>query len=113
MASVKAIEGVGAAHAKKLAALGVRTTSALLDRGGTKAGRSGLAKSSGIQEKTILRWVNHSDLFRIRGVASQYAELLEASGVDSVAELAKRQAKHLTSKAGEVNKARRLVRRVP
>ena len=61
----------------------------------------------------ILRWVNHVDLFRIKGVEAQYAELLEASGVDSVPELAQRNASHLYAKLVEVNAKRPLVGRLP
>jgi predicted flap endonuclease-1-like 5' DNA nuclease len=57
--------------------------------------------------------VNHADLTRIVGVAEQYAELLEAAGVDSVPELATRVAANLHAKMAEVNEAKRLVRRLP
>lgn len=67
---------------------------------------------SGISEHLILKWVNHADLFRIHGVAAEYAELLEASGVDTVPELAQRNAAHLQSKMAEANEEKKLVRRV-
>jgi predicted flap endonuclease-1-like 5' DNA nuclease len=40
---------------------------------------------------------------RISGVGPQYAEILEAAGVDTVKELAQRNAANLTAKLAEVN----------
>ncbi|MBN1321709.1 MAG: DUF4332 domain-containing protein [Thermoleophilia bacterium] len=113
MASLKEIEGIGPAYAEKLAAAGLKTTEALLDSGGNKKGRADLAATTGISEKLILRWVNMADLFRIKGVGEQYSDLLEAAGVDTVAELAQRKAENLQPKMVEVNEAKKLVRRVP
>ena len=78
----------------------MKTTEALLGEGATPAGRQAIAEKTGISEKLILKWVNHADLFRINGVAGQYAELLEASGVDTVVELGHRNAANLTAKMG-------------
>jgi predicted flap endonuclease-1-like 5' DNA nuclease len=113
MASVVEIEGVGEAHAAKLSGAGVPTTDVLLSEGATPAGRKALADKTGISEALILTWVNHVDLARINGVAGQYAELLEAAGVDTVVELAQRNAANLTAKMSEINDARNLVNRLP
>ena len=113
MASVVEIEGVGDAHAAKLSGAGVPTTEALLSEGATPAGRKALADKTGISEALILKWVNHVDLARINGIAGQYAELLEAAGVDTVPELAQRNAANLAAKVAEINAARNLVNRVP
>lgn len=113
MANVKEIEGIGPANAAKLEAAGVRTVEALLEKGATKSGRSSLAEASNIGEAVILRWVNMADLFRIEGVGEEYAELLEAAGVDTVPELAQRNAANLTAKMREVNEAKKLVRSLP
>ena len=78
-----------------------------------KKSRAKLAEKSGITEKLILKWANYADLFRIKGVGGEYAELLEAAGVDTVPELAKRKAESLAAKMAEVNSAKKLVRRVP
>ena len=61
----------------------------------------------------ILKWVNHVDLFRIKGVGEEYADLLEASGVDTVPELVRRNATNLCQKMIEVNKEKKLVRQLP
>ena len=85
----------------------------MLSEGATPAGRKQIAEASGIGDERILKWVNHADLFRINGVAGEYAELLEAAGVDTVVELGHRNAENLTEKLEEVNESKRLVRRVP
>ena len=113
MAKVKEIEGIGPAYAEKLSAAGLTTTEALLDAGATPKGRADLAAKTGISEKLILRWVNMSDLFRIKGVGEQFSDLLEAAGVDTVAELAQRKAENLQAKMVEVNAEKQLVRRLP
>lgn len=107
------IEGVGSVYAQKLEAAGVKTTEALLERAATKKGRQSLAEETGISEKLILKWANHADLFRIKGVAGQFAELLEAAGVDTVKELRHRVAANLQPKLVEINEARNLCNRVP
>ena len=115
MTSLKDIEGIGEATAKRFAEAGIRSVEALLKAGASAAGRKDLAAQAGVNADKLLTWVNHADLFRIRGVASQYAELLEAAGVDSVIELAQRNAANLAAamrKANEANR-QRLVRLVP
>jgi predicted flap endonuclease-1-like 5' DNA nuclease len=113
MATLTEIEGVGEAYAEKLSAAGVKTVEALLEGGATPQGRKTIAAESGVSEALILRWVNHADLFRIKGVAGQFAELLEAAGVDTVVELGHRNASNLHAKMEEVNAGRNLVNRVP
>ena len=107
------IEGIGSVYAEKLEAAGVKTTDDLLDRADTKKGREALAEETGISEKLILKWANHADLFRIKGIAGQFAELLEASGVDTVKELRHRVPANLHAKLVEVNEAKNLCNRVP
>jgi predicted flap endonuclease-1-like 5' DNA nuclease len=113
MAKLITIEGVGEAYASKLEQAGVRTTQALLKKGATPAGRKEIAEKTGISEALILEWVNHVDLFRIRGVGEEYADLLEEAGVDTIPELAQRNAENLYKKLVEVNRAKKLVRKMP
>ena len=113
MAKLTDIEGIGPVYSQKLKTAGVSSTDALLKKGATPKGRQAIANKSGISGKLIMRWVNHSDLFRLEGVAGEYAELLEAAGVDTVPELAQRNAEHLCQKLAEVNEAKKLVRVVP
>jgi predicted flap endonuclease-1-like 5' DNA nuclease len=113
MAKLEEIEGVGEKYAQKLASVGIKSTDDLLEMGKTPKGRKEIAEKSGITETLILKWVNHIDLFRIKGVGSEYADLLEAAGVDTVPELAQRKAENLTSKLIAVNEEKKLVRKVP
>jgi len=113
MTSVVEIEGIGPAYAEKLKQSGIATIEALLEEGASPKGRQELAEKTGISPALILRWVNHADLFRIKGVGSEYSELLEAGGVDTVPELAQRNPENLYSKLVEVNQEKKLVRRPP
>lgn len=107
------IEGVGEAYAEKMAAAGITNANQLLEKGTCPAGRKALEEETGISGKLILKWCNHADLFRVKGVGPQFAELLEAAGVDTVKELAHRNAENLAEKMLEVNNEKKLVRRVP
>jgi len=113
MPSIIDIEGIGPVYKKKLKAVGVSTTEKLLEVGGTAKGRKDLAEKAGIDETLILEWVNLSDLFRIKGVGSEYSDLLEEAGVDTVVELSKRVPANLFAKMVEMNKAKKLVRKMP
>lgn len=113
MAQIKSIEGIGAGNAEKLQGEGITTTEKLLEKGATTAGRSQLAESTGISKKLILRWVNMADLFRIKGVGEEYADLLEAAGVDTVPELAQRNPANLLEKMTKANQEKKLVRALP
>jgi predicted flap endonuclease-1-like 5' DNA nuclease len=111
---IEDVEGIGATFATKLTEAGVATTDDLLERAGTATGRDKLSEATGISERLILEWVNHADLMRIDGVGSEYADLLEAAGVDSSAELAQRNAANLATTFLEVDAARpNIVRQVP
>ena len=107
------IEGIGPTYAEKLKAVGIKTTDDLLEMGGTKKGREKISASTGIPESLILTWVNHSDLFRIKGIASQFSELLEGAGVNTVREFAQRNAENLHAKLTETNEKFGLSGRVP
>ncbi len=95
MANLVNVEGIGSTYAQKLTEAGISTTQALLDQWATPKGRQELAEKTGLSPKLILRWVNHVDLFRVKGVGEEYADLLEAAGVDTVPELAQRNGANL------------------
>ena len=107
------VQGIGPVYAEKLVAAGIPDTDTLLAKCATPKGRKALAEETGISDKLVLTWTNHVDLFRIKGVGPQFAELLEAAGVDTVKELAHRVPENLTAKMEEVNEAKHLTRRVP
>lgn len=110
---IEEIEGIGPVMGEKLRAAGVKTTDALLENTKTKKQRQDLAEATGISEKLILKFANMADLFRINGVGQEFAELLEAAGVDTVPELAQRRPDNLTAKMEEVNAEKKLTRRTP
>lgn len=107
------IEAIGEAYAAKLIMAGVETSEELLKAGATPKGRKELAEKTGISPKLIMTWVNHADLFRVKGVGPQFAELLEASGVDTVKELAARNPENLAERVREVNDVQQLCKRTP
>lgn len=119
MASIEAIEGIGPANGKKLRAAGIKTCERLLTLCCDKKGRKAVSDSTGIGHGVLLEWANRADLMRIKGVGSEYSDLLEASGVDTVKELRRRKAENLTTKMVEVNAAhvkktkKSIVRRTP
>jgi len=113
MANLLRVEGIGEVYAQKLSDAGIKTTNALLKQGATSKGRKEIAENSGISETLILEWVNHVDLFRIKGVFEEYADLLEEAGVDTVKELAQRNPANLYKKLVEVNEQKKLVRQLP
>lgn len=111
--SIEEIEGIGKTYKKKLAKAGIKTTGSLLNHCCTRKGRKAMAGTTGLTEKQLLKWTNLADLMRIKGIATQYSELLEAAGVDTVKELAKRNSTNLAAKMEEVNKKKKLARRSP
>lgn len=113
MARLAKVEGIGEAYAEKLQEVGIGTTQELLAKGSSPQGRREIAETTGISATLLLQWINHIDLFRINGVGAEYAELLEAAGVDTVPELAQRVPANLYDKMAEVNRDRRLVRKLP
>jgi predicted flap endonuclease-1-like 5' DNA nuclease len=107
------VEGIGTSSAAKLVEAGIETTQAFLETAATEAGRAALAIKTGISKNLLLEWVNHVDLMRIKGVGSEYSDLLEAAGVDSCTELAQRNASNLLAKVVDLNAAKKLVRQLP
>ena len=111
---IEDVEGIGASFASTLTAAGVVTTDDLLERAATSTGRDTLSEATGISGRLLLEWVNHADLMRLNGVGSEYADLLEAAGVDSCAELAQRNAANLATTFKELDAARpNWIRQIP
>ncbi len=110
---ITSIEGIGPVNQEKLAHAGIKTVASLLEKGASKKGRKEIAQASGLDEGKILDFVNMADLFRINGIASQFAELLKASGVDTVKELRNRNPENLHQALSETNEKKKLTRVVP
>lgn len=111
--NIEDIQGISDVYSHKLRAAGIVTSETLLERGGKRIEREKLARETGINEALILKWVNRADLMRVKGIGSEYSDLLEAAGVDSPLELRHRIPEHLFRRLEEVNTAKHLVRRLP
>lgn len=110
---IQDIEGIGPAHGAKLAAAKINSTAHLLEHCATRSGRKKAAEATGVSETLLLKWTNMADMMRISGIGPQFAELLGASGVDTVKELAQRNAGNLATKMGEVNTVKKLTNAIP
>ncbi len=113
MTNLVTVEGIGDTYRAKLIEAGITTTEALLEKGKTPKGRDELARATGISGKRILNWINRVDLFRVQGIGSEYADLLEEAGVDTVPELAQRNPENLHQALVETNQETHVVRQVP
>jgi hypothetical protein len=107
------IGGIDRETATLLKAARIRSTGRLLDAAGTLKGRKVLADRTGIDAKQLLCWANMADRMRVKGVSKEYAELLQAAGVDTVRELKHRNPAKLAARMAAANKARKLVRLLP
>lgn len=113
MAHLTDIEGIGKAYAQKLFAAGIKTQEELLEACAKPSDRKKVAQASGISDKLVLKWANRADLARVKGVGEEYADLLELAGVDSVPELAHRNAANLQQRMSDINEQKHVVRKVP
>ena len=107
------IQGIGPVYAEKLIGIGIETVDQLLEKGADAKGRQAIEDATGIDHGRVLTWVNHADLFRVKGIGPQFSDLLEAAGVDTVKELRNRNAANLAAKMLEVNEEKHLCRRTP
>jgi predicted flap endonuclease-1-like 5' DNA nuclease len=110
---IEDVEGIGPVLGEKFRSAGVKDTDTLLNNALTPAQRKALAEKTGLSEARVLKFANMVDLYRINGVGSEYAELLEVAGVDTVPELATRNAANLTQAMAAVNQEKKLTRQVP
>jgi predicted RecB family nuclease len=113
MASITTIASMEHREATRLRKAGIRTTESLLKAAATRTGRRRLARETGLDEKDILSWANRADLMRVPGIGSEYADLLEATGVDTIRELRRRNSDRLLEAITETNLRRRVIRRLP
>lgn len=113
MATIDAIAGLDPKSATRFRKSRVRTTEALLKRAATRRDRKALAAATRLDEKQILVWLNRADLMRVKGVGSEYSDLLESAGVDTIKELRRRNPASLTKKMTQINEAQKLVQRLP
>ncbi|RPI83590.1 MAG: DUF4332 domain-containing protein [Chloroflexi bacterium] len=113
MTNLLKVEGIGESYARKLKDIGITTVEALLERGATPKGRDEIAEKADISGNLVLEWVNHCDLFRVRGIGEEYSDLLEEAGVDTVVELAQRNPENLFAALVKINEEKQIVRKLP
>jgi len=107
------IDGIEGEKAAILKSVRIRTTERLLEAARTAKGRKALAEKTGFAEKQLLCWANGADRMRIPGISKEYAELLQAAGVDTVKELRYRSPANLVRAMADANKKRKMVRLLP
>ena len=113
MTKLNEIEGLDESMEQKLKSAGIASEEELIAASATKENRTDLSKKIDVPEKVILKWANRADLARIKGVGLEYADLLEAAGVDTIPELAQRKADHLLNKLTAVNEEYKFVKKLP
>lgn len=113
MASISAIRAIGQRDATKLRKGRVRTTEALLEQAASRRGRADISARTGIATTDLLKWAQQADLMRVKGVGAEYADLLAASGVDTIKALRRRNAQNLMVSLTQINSKRRRVQRLP
>ncbi|TFF69099.1 MAG: DUF4332 domain-containing protein [Promethearchaeota archaeon] len=86
------IIGLEEKHAKLLASAGIREIEDLLALSYYQIKQ--LARSIGVSVKTLDTWQEHADLMRVEGITPEVANALNLIGIDSVKELAYRNAKN-------------------
>lgn len=111
--SIAELDSLKPGIATKFRSFGIRTTSKLLEAAKDPKGRQELAERTGLSPQCLLRFANYADKMRIKGIGEDYAELLEAAGVDTVRELKYRNPANLAKRMAEVNKQLKLVRALP
>jgi hypothetical protein len=111
--SIADVGAVGAFYRGKLKAVGIRSTTKLLERTGTARLRKQLAEATGIPVEKITYWAHIADLMRIHGVAADYAELLAAAGAGTIRELRRRSAENTVARMAAVNARKRYVELLP
>ena len=107
------IEGIEGEKAAILKSVQIRTTERLLETARTVKGRKALAEKTGLDEKQLLCWANGADRMRIPGISKEYAELLQAAGVNTVKELRYRSPANLAKAMAAANQKRKMVRLLP
>jgi len=110
---IETIEGIGALRGQMMRNRGIITANDLLRAGATRPKRQRLANEFGVSYATMSKWVHRADLLRIRGIGSQYSELLQTAGVNTVTYLSKRDPHSLWLQMKAINREKKLVRKTP
>ena len=110
---IEQIEGIGPDFGARLAAAGIHTTDDLLTRTLTMDARQRLSMTTGLSVLQLTTWRHQADLMRVSGIGSEDGQLLEASGIETVGQLATRKPENVVNLLDRVNAEKRLPRQVP
>ncbi len=113
MNSIDSINGMTHTEATKLRRARVRTTVTFLQIASTRSGRALLTKETGITSPKLLHWAKRAELMKIKNLGKDYADLLEAVGVESVSDLKRRNPESLHEMMNGINKRKKIVDRMP
>ena len=113
MNSINSINGMTHTEATKLRRARVRTTATFLQIASTRSGRALLTKETGITSPKLLHWAKRAELMKIKNLGRDYADLLEAVGVESVSELKRRNPESLHEMMKNANQVKKIVDRMP
>ena len=113
MNSIDSINGMTHTEATKLRRARVRTTVTFLQIASTRSGRALLTKETGITSPKLLHWAKRAELMKIKNLGRDYADLLEAVGVESVADLKRRNPESLHEMMHNTNQIKKIVDRMP
>ena len=113
MNSIDSINGMTHTEATKLRRARVRTTVTFLQIASTRSGRALLTKETGITSPKLLHWAKRAELMKIKNLGKDYADLLEAVGVESVSDLKRRNPESLHEMMAIANKSKKIVDRMP
>jgi predicted flap endonuclease-1-like 5' DNA nuclease len=111
--AIAKVRGITESAAASMKGAEIKDSAQFLAMARTAADRAMLAEKLGVTPQVVLEWANRADLIRINGIGSVFSDLLEETGVDTVMELARRNAENLHGRLLEVNADKRVAGRAP
>lgn len=97
----------------KLSAQNISSTEDLLRHCSESSAITQLAKSVGVEDFAIQRWLSLADLMRIPGLNAEHALLLEATAIYSSVELAQQKPQRLAEKLSRQNVSLKILSELP
>jgi predicted flap endonuclease-1-like 5' DNA nuclease len=110
---LREIPGINVEDVEKLAAVGIKHSKHLFERGQTKKEREELAAATGVSMQSLLELVKLSDLARVRGIGPAFTRLFYETGADTIEKLSRWDPESLFQRAHEVNKEKGVTKVVP
>jgi hypothetical protein len=107
------ILGVDREHVEGLAAVGIKHSKHLFERGRTVADREALSATTGVPPEGLLELVKLSDLARVRGMGPAFVRLFYEGGADTIENLSRWDPRELSRTLHALNQDRRITKVVP